>query len=143
MTEYLPNYMLNKNDKVLTYPFSVYVNKDYSGVWRSWTVEGMLKIKANYKNGANHGEFSAWYDNGKRHYKANLVNGEKHGKLFWWMRDGSSYCIQQWEFGVPISSFVYNKDGALNKKEYYNEKGNFQRRELFENNKPIKTETQE
>ncbi|PCJ54672.1 MAG: hypothetical protein COA79_21730 [Planctomycetota bacterium] len=48
---------------------------------------------------------------------------------------------QVYKSGGLISEFVWNEDGTLNKKEYYDEKGKFLKRELFEKGKLVKTET--
>ncbi|PCJ56941.1 MAG: hypothetical protein COA79_17540 [Planctomycetota bacterium] len=41
---------------------------------------------------------------------------------------------------VLLSITIWNKDGTLNKKEYYDPKGIFQKRELFEKGKLVKIE---
>jgi len=149
-----------------TYSFQK-IDLKYTGVWQAWDIDGELEHKGSFKNGIEHGlhnfyskdrlyyegtwangkkdgEHTAYYDNSRKNYVVNFYLGNYSGDVKSWFYDGTKEYEGQFSDDFPVGIHSeYNKDGTLNKKEYYDLKGNFQKRELFEKGKLVKTEVEE
>lgn len=98
----------------------------------------VLKVDEDYS-----GEWYWWPQHGGGYSRTNYLHGKKNGKSTGWDEFGNKLLEYEWVNNTLISEISWNQDGTLNKKEYYNNNGEFQKRELFEKGKLIKTETTE
>ncbi|PCJ56727.1 MAG: hypothetical protein COA79_18150 [Planctomycetota bacterium] len=93
--------------------------EDFTGIWKKWDKQGR-KISLN-----------------------TYINSIESGKQFEWYKSGAISIKKMCNNGLLISIEKRNEDGTLNLKEYYDPKGKFLKRELFEKGKLVKTETEE
>lgn len=66
-----------------------------------------------------------------------------HGSRIRWYESGKVKDQNIYNKGKRISKKEFNIDGTLNKKEYYDSKCKFLKRELFENGKVVEVEVED
>ncbi|PCJ51442.1 MAG: hypothetical protein COA79_26280 [Planctomycetota bacterium] len=170
MEKNLPEWM--KSDKNLFYrikkvPQAILRYDDYSGIWRTWHRNWNIKSRFGYLRGNRHGWNDSFWDNGikrvscfyvegkmqgmkkhwypneKKMYVGNYLNSFPEGKHEEWYDNGERRSVEEYHQRKLLSKVNWNPDGTLRSKEYYDSKGNFQKRELFEKGKLVKTEVEE
>ncbi|PCJ55058.1 MAG: hypothetical protein COA79_21210 [Planctomycetota bacterium] len=116
---------------------------NYTGTWRSWYEDGEERGVYNFKKGYWVGKSKEWYLDGRLHSIIDCNQLNKTTKFEQWYKNGNKSFIKIYRAGKYISKVHWNKDGSLNMKEYYDTKGNSQKRELFEKGKLVGTEVVE
>ncbi|PCJ54308.1 MAG: hypothetical protein COA79_22110 [Planctomycetota bacterium] len=119
MPDYLPEWMILNKVLVEDAKDHVYEIPDDTCEINHWDRKGGLVYSGKYENGVEIGDHKYWYDNGILSLKIKYKNGKINLKENWAL------------------------DGSLKEKEYYDQKGKFQKRELFEKGKLVKTEVEE
>ena len=118
--------------------------KSYTGQWNTWFQSGAKFSESEMKDGLENGIGTLWFDNGTKYVESEMKDGLVNGKSTIWHENGVKWVEGSFKDGEHNGlSVTWNKDGTLNKKDYYDEKGNFQKRELFEKGKLVKTEVVE
>lgn len=152
-------------------PIGIIPEKNYSGKWTCWDRNGIVRATYNITKGKIVGlskEFDSdgllqltvqpsvnmfkryvlvqinYYSNGDKSELISLSpNCEYDGIHKLWYRNGQIKIHSIYSDEILISFIRYDKDGSLNKKEYYDKKGVFIKRELYKDNKLTETETTE
>ena len=126
--------------------------------------DGKIDLSFNFKNGIKIGTQTTYYHNGNKHME-HIYDDSGHLLHYtnWWNNGNKSLVqdfsskgevLKTWYHNGDIreiNNFVkgkyfmikWNQDGTLNKKTYYDTKGKFLKRELFEKGKLVKTEVDE
>jgi len=144
-----------------------WLNGNAEGLHQNWYLDGAKMLVYNYVNGKANGDQTVWDKFGNKRRVSKYVNGVQHGKEVSWFEDGSVASTGEWVNGAGVNSHkgfykdgkleeykefldgivVYleewNEVGTLSQKEYFKDNGDFEKRELFEKDKLIKTETEE
>lgn len=148
------------------YGISVY--KNYTGVWNQWYRNGELKsmsilknskvnglhetffedgskqYSGGYINGKIDGKHQGWFVNGGQKFSCFTVKGEMNGEYTRWRSSsGSKESIRYFDKDVLRKLECWNENEAQSFIEYYDNKGNFLKRERFEKGKLIKTEMEQ
>ncbi|PCJ53573.1 MAG: hypothetical protein COA79_22690 [Planctomycetota bacterium] len=115
--------------------------KNYTGQWSTWYPSGAKFSEGEMGNGKEYGKSVIWFENGSKYVESEMNNGLINGKATIWYENRMKNREGQYVDNSPIDVHKdWNKDGSLNKKEYYDDKGTFQKREFFEKGKLVKTE---
>ncbi|PCJ56953.1 MAG: hypothetical protein COA79_17600 [Planctomycetota bacterium] len=113
------------------------------GEWVEWYQNGSKSYSGTWENRKAIGLHRLWFSNGIQFYSGKYMNGKKDGSHVHWYPDGTKKSDIMFDLGSKKLSIIWNQDGTLNIKEYYDLKGKFQKRELFEKGKLVKTEVVE
>ena len=140
MPDKLPNWLLFKNKP--SYKLFDRLYDDYNGKWESWYQSGNKKYVGYFVHGQANGLMETWYENGVKKYQCLWSMGKIVGKVSVWYESGEKKS-ELTDSHIENHFIEWNKDGTLNKKEYYDTKGNVIKTELFKDNKLTKTETTE
>jgi len=153
-------------------PFGLMPSKSYSGKWIFWDKNGVMRASYNLIKGEIVGEFNeydedsllesatcftlnkykrevevyiSYYENGQQeeltttNFSYSLDGIQKK-----WYEDGTLKSNRLYYKDKPSGLQEYwSQDGTRIKKEYYDLKGNFQKRELFVKGQLVKTESEE
>ncbi|PCJ53815.1 MAG: hypothetical protein COA79_22380 [Planctomycetota bacterium] len=141
MPDYLPELMIKK--RITDYE-RFNSSREFTGKWVSWYKNGVKFCEGEMGNGKEYGKSVIWFENGSKYVESEMNNGLINGKATIWYENGMKEFEGQCVDDLPLDVLKFwNQDGTLNKKEYYDSKGKFQKRELFEKGKLVKTETDE
>jgi len=119
MPDNLPEWMISNKEWVKNTRDDLIEIPDDTCEINHWDRKGGLVYSGKYENGIDVGVHQYWYDNGILSLNIKYKNGKINLKEKWAL------------------------DGSLTKKEYYDPKGNFLKREFFEKGKRVKTEVVE
>ena len=86
------------------------------------TFEGMIQMKANYKNNKIDGDMFLYYPSGKLLQKRSFINGKAEGEL-----------IEYYENGVVKEKAYFINDKQEKEHLFYDEKGNLIKTEIYKN----------
>ena len=86
------------------------------------TFEGMIQMKANYKNNKIDGDMFLYYPSGKLLQKRKFINGKAEGEL-----------IEYYENGVVKEKAYFINDKQEKEHFFYDEKGNLIKTEIYKN----------
>ena len=86
------------------------------------TFEGMIQMKANYKNNKINGAMFLYYSSGKLLQKRNFINGKAEGEL-----------IEYYENGVVKEKAYFINDKQEKEHFFYDEKGNLIKTDIYKN----------
>ena len=86
------------------------------------TFEGMIQMKANYKNNKIDGDMFLYYPSGKLLQKRNFINGKAEGEL-----------IEYYENGVVKKKAYFINDKQEKEHFFYDEKGNLIKTDIYKN----------
>lgn len=124
-----------------------------NGKLEEWFKKGHKGFVGSYINDVKEGQHERWYRNGNKMYiiiydkgKINSMSGwnkdgsDNHGKISHWFSSGAKKIDRVWKNGKLISSIEWNENWSLKMKSYYDENGQFLKREFYQNNKIVNTE---
>ena len=86
------------------------------------TFEGMIQMKANYKNNKIDGDMFLYYPSGKLLQKRSFINGKAEGEL-----------IEYYENGVIKEKAYFINDKQEKEHLFYDEKGNLIKTDIYKN----------
>ena len=86
------------------------------------TFEGMIQMKANYKNNKIDGDMFLYYPSGKLLQKRSFINGKAEGEL-----------IEYYENGVVKEKAYFINDKQEKEHFFYDEKGNLIKTDVYKN----------
>jgi len=137
MPDNLPEWVLVDDDKILEHP------NNFTGIWFVWHENGVKRSEVNYLRGQPNGSLRTWHNNGELAAETYFNSKVNERLLKWFYRGGIKHMeIVFYNKNMQFAT-DWNEDGSLNKKEYYDDKGVFIKRELYKDNKLTKTETTE
>ncbi|PCJ58350.1 MAG: hypothetical protein COA79_13925, partial [Planctomycetota bacterium] len=137
MGPYLPKWLLIKKRHVNG---EVAVYKNYTGVWKTWFVEGTIQSKTNFLNSKINGMFSNFYSNGKMQFKIHYKNRMAHGSYKSWHENGQIKSTGNMIKGKGVGAFLSWHENGVKRREVLYVNGETHGKEIiwYDNGAPSK-----
>ena len=100
--------------------FSCYfVNDIIKGNFANWHSNGKIKNSGKFHGAKEEGRHEKWYSNGGKLSAGYWKKGKRIGNHKSWYSNGNKESNEIFKNNIRASKEEWNKDGSINKKEYY------------------------